>query len=298
MGRFDRDAIRCAQRPCVGGRFDWDAIRCPQRPRVGGRFDASASSAQAGTPSGALSDRASRLVAKKPLDDGMATSLTFWLNQMVSQDTSGTADSGTSRGAILESATEVFMESGFSGARVDEIARRAKANKAMIYYHFGSKLELYRAVLLRLFGDVLLEIERLRATEAPPREKLRGVYTRIAGHFGATRALPHIMLREILAGGKSMDAEASRAIFVIVSFVSETLQEGMRTGEFRQVHPLLLHMSILAPLMVHFAGSSFRERILAREMPGAAVPSDDAMLAHLLESLDRSLAPSTSTVTS
>ena len=43
------------------------------------------------------------------------------------------------RGNLIESATEVFVEKGFSGARVDEIARRAKANKAMIYYHFGSK---------------------------------------------------------------------------------------------------------------------------------------------------------------
>jgi TetR/AcrR family transcriptional regulator len=212
---------------------------------------------------------------------------------MVSQRIASVEETGSSRESILDSATEVFMESGFSGARVDEIARRAKANKAMIYYHFGSKQDLYRAVLLRLFGDVLAEISRLQATEAPPREKLQALYTRIAAHFEAKRALPHIMLREILAGGKSIDAEASRTLFVIVSFVAETIREGVRTGEFREVDPLLLHMSVLAPLMVHHVGDSFRERILPREMPGVAAPRNGEMLQHLLTALDRSLAPAT-----
>jgi hypothetical protein len=101
------------------------------------------------------------------------------------------------------------------------------------------------------------------------------------------------MLREILAGGKSIDAEASRTLFVIVSFVADTISEGVRTGEFREVDPLLLHMSMLAPLMVHHVGDLFRERILPREMPGVAAPTNDAMLRHLLTALDRSLAPVT-----
>ena len=198
----------------------------------------------------------------------------------------------TSHRAIFESATEVFMEVGFSGARVDEIARRARANKAMIYYHFGSKRDLYKAVLLELFGDVFAEIEKLKANDAPPDEKLRALYTLIAGHFSRKRALPPIMLREILAGGKSMDAEASRALFTIITFVSETLREGTRTGAFRKIHPLLLHLTMLGPLMLHFAGASFRERLLPKEMPGLAPPGNEEMLAHLLEVLDRSLGPS------
>ena len=210
---------------------------------------------------------------------------------MVSQQAVASESALSSREAILDSATKVFMESGFSGARVDEIARRAGANKAMIYYHFGSKQDLYRAVLLGLFGDVMAEIARLRSTEAPPGEKLRALYTRVAAHFEAKPALPHIMLREILAGGKSIDAEASRTLFAILSFVAETVGEGVRTGEFREVNPLLLHLSVLAPLMVYHAGDSFRERVLPRERPGIASPPNEEMLRHLLTSLERALAP-------
>lgn len=190
------------------------------------------------------------------------------------------------------------MEVGFSGARVDEIARRARANKAMIYYHYGSKKSLYRAVLHRLFENVLLEIERLRQSEMPPDEKLRALYTRVVRHFTEQRALPHVILREILAGGRGMDAEASRTLGTILGFVSDTLQEGTRLGLFRAVHPLLFHLTMLGPLMVHFAGASFRERLLPREMPGLAPPSNEDMLAHLLQVLDRSLAPTLPSPTS
>lgn len=185
------------------------------------------------------------------------------------------------------------MEAGFSGSRVDEIARRAHANKAMIYYHFGSKLGLYRAVLLRLFRGVLDEIDRLKESGGGPEARLRGLYTRIAKHFEEKPALPHIVLREILAGGKSMDTEAARTLGQILGFVRETLEEGTKTGAFRGVQPLLFHLTMLGPMLLHFAGTPFRERLLPQQMPGLPLPGNDDMLAHLLEVLGHSLSPAT-----
>jgi TetR/AcrR family transcriptional regulator len=53
---------------------------------------------------------------------------------------------------ILEAALTEFAERGFDGARVDRIASEAGVNKALIYYHFKSKEELYVATLNDLFG--------------------------------------------------------------------------------------------------------------------------------------------------
>ena len=209
---------------------------------------------------------------------------------MVSSRPTPPIEPSGSRIAIMDAATHAFMETGFSGARVDKIAGHAGANKAMIYYHFGSKHGLYKAVLLRLFGDVLNEVARLDASEAPPEEKLQALYTRIAQHFTDTPALPHIMLREILAGGKAMDAEAAHTLGVIVDFVAATLKEGVRTGVFRKVHPILLHKTMLGLMMMHFAGASFRERVFPQGRPGVQPPRNDEMLAHLLEVLHRTLA--------
>jgi AcrR family transcriptional regulator len=66
---------------------------------------------------------------------------------MVNKDTD---DRNASRAKILDAARAEFSEKGFDGARVDEIARRAEVNKALIYYYFKGKDELLQE-LLRTF---------------------------------------------------------------------------------------------------------------------------------------------------
>src|SRR5258708_20012492 len=48
---------------------------------------------------------------------------------------------------IVATAEGIFAEQGLAGARMDEIARAAKVNKALLYYYFRSKEELHRVVL-------------------------------------------------------------------------------------------------------------------------------------------------------
>lgn len=52
---------------------------------------------------------------------------------------------------ILEASLREFAEKGFDGARIDHIAKIAGVNKALIYYHFKSKEELYIAIINDLF---------------------------------------------------------------------------------------------------------------------------------------------------
>jgi AcrR family transcriptional regulator len=56
-------------------------------------------------------------------------------------------DAERTKAELIRVATEVFAQDGYSGARVDEIAERTSTTKRMIYYYFGSKEQLYLAVL-------------------------------------------------------------------------------------------------------------------------------------------------------
>src|ERR1700678_2781175 len=58
-------------------------------------------------------------------------------------------DLNRTRERIMGAAQKEFAASGFSGARTDAIARRARVNERMIFYCFDSKEGLYRAVLAR-----------------------------------------------------------------------------------------------------------------------------------------------------
>jgi len=59
---------------------------------------------------------------------------------------------GTRR-RILTAALREFSAKGIDGARVDAIAARAGTNKRMLYYYFGSKDDLFRAVLRQRLAD-------------------------------------------------------------------------------------------------------------------------------------------------
>lgn len=71
------------------------------------------------------------------------------------------------RERLLDAAESLFGERGFKGTSLRAITDRAGANVASVSYHFGSKLELLRAVLLRAYGyvagrqiEMLDELER------------------------------------------------------------------------------------------------------------------------------------------
>jgi len=63
----------------------------------------------------------------------------------------------SARRRILDAAAREFAASGFEGARVDEIARKAGVNKALIYYYFKSKEELL-AVLFEETRDAVFAL--------------------------------------------------------------------------------------------------------------------------------------------
>jgi len=73
---------------------------------------------------------------------------------------------------ILESATAEFADKGYAGARMDEIARQAKINKAMIYYHIGDKEALYNTVLNTTFGNMAAVMKKNIIFDKEPAENL------------------------------------------------------------------------------------------------------------------------------
>jgi AcrR family transcriptional regulator len=64
---------------------------------------------------------------------------------------------------ILKAAQETFLEKGFEGASINDIADRAQINKSLIYHHFESKENLWRTIKTRMVeakaGKSLNEID-------------------------------------------------------------------------------------------------------------------------------------------
>jgi AcrR family transcriptional regulator len=58
-------------------------------------------------------------------------------------------DAKATQERLLQAAIDEFAEHGLAGARIDRIAERADTNKRLIYAYFGSKDDLFDAVLGR-----------------------------------------------------------------------------------------------------------------------------------------------------
>ena len=82
-------------------------------------------------------------------------------------------DAERTRADLLEVATAVFAEQGYSGARVDEIAERTRTTKRMIYYYFGGKEQLYLAVLENAYRGIREAEQRLQVDHVDPVDAIR-----------------------------------------------------------------------------------------------------------------------------
>ncbi len=72
---------------------------------------------------------------------------------------------GTRR-QILSGAREVFLEEGFSGASMKDIAVRSGVTQSLIHHHYGNKDGLWQAVQERGFQDVLDDLRPALSTAA------------------------------------------------------------------------------------------------------------------------------------
>ncbi len=158
-------------------------------------------------------------------------------------------DAEETRFNILEVATAEFADKGLSGARIDEIAERTNSSKRMIYYYYGGKEGLYRAVLERAYTavrevDADNQRDHLSADVA-----LRDV---VAATFDYHNQHPEfvrlVMNENILRGAHVGEVpgikERNRKV---IEHLRGILARGVENGQFREgIDPVELHMTISA----------------------------------------------------
>lgn len=140
---------------------------------------------------------------------------------------------------ILQTARLEFAEYGLAGARVDRIAKRAKVNKAMIYYHFRSKERLYQAVIDSHLEQIGTFIESGLSGDTDPETfllELSEFYHRVAGEENSNTFVP-IILREIAAGGERIKAALATIIAKkgLPMRLKKMIDRGVDSGVFRPV---------------------------------------------------------------
>jgi AcrR family transcriptional regulator len=166
-----------------------------------------------------------------------------------------------SRRRILAAAALEFSARGFAGAGIDRIARRARLNKAMIYYHFASKQALYRAILRELYAALQARLDAIRAGSGPPDDKLKACLAALLEEAGKRPHFAPIILREVAEGAPRFDSEILRLIAGLYESIREIVADGQRAGLFTDVHPVVAYMGLMAPVLFFLATAPARTQM-------------------------------------
>lgn len=156
-------------------------------------------------------------------------------------------DPERTRAELLDVATEVFAESGYSGARVDEIAERTRTTKRMIYYYFGGKEGLYLAVLDRAYRGIRQAEQKLRVDHADPIEAIRRLAEVTFDHHIDNDDFIRLVSIENIHRGDFIRrlTDLPQLSAPATSLLDDTLADGRTAGLFRtDVSALDVHLVI------------------------------------------------------
>ena len=204
-----------------------------------------------------------------------------------------TAAAVSTRDAVFDSAATRFAKGGFDGVSVDDIARDARVNKAMIYYHFADKLALYRAVLADGLSRMGATVNAIATSADAPAAKLDRFIEAFVRMTETRPWMPALMLREIAEGAPRLDAATMAHMRVVIMSFAAILKQGQESGAFRRIHPILAYESVIGPIIINAA----RERVAAQtsrkydDFPMLVAITHDEVIGHSQETARRMLAP-------
>lgn len=158
-------------------------------------------------------------------------------------------DADATQARILAAAKKEFATNGLGGARVDEIADRAKANKRMIYHYFGNKEDLFRIVLEDAYTDIRTAEQALELEHLPAREALEKLIRFTWDYYLKNPEFITLVNSENLHKARHLKkSEKIEMLFKrFVGMVGALLDRGLEEGVFRPgIDPVQLNITIAA----------------------------------------------------
>ncbi len=191
------------------------------------------------------------------------------------------------RREIVDAAVEVFGASGFEGATIADVARRAGVSTGTVVHYFGSKAGLFQAAMVERFLEQVESLEEVIAGHrGSSRDLLRAVLTRAWKH------LMRPMTVDLMICAMSQAQSHPEASGVMLRetgdrwrrLMGAVLSAGVATGEFRPMDIDVQARIIGAGLKGLAMGTCHHST------HDLAVPGPDALLAAYLDLLDHALA--------
>jgi TetR/AcrR family transcriptional regulator len=178
-------------------------------------------------------------------------------------------DPDRTRTAILAAAQDEFAAKGLFGGRVNTIARRAGANKRMIYHYFGSKDGLYLAALERVYEGLRGSERKLNLDHLEPALAIKRL---IEFNFDYSRRHPELIslinsenLHRARHLARSKKVRELHSTFV--QLIGDILRRGVAKGVFRPgLDPVDVYITIAAVGYFYLSNNWTLSAIFGRDL--------------------------------
>lgn len=176
------------------------------------------------------------------------------------------------RRRILAAAKAEFAKKGLGGARVDDIAARAKANKRMMYHYFGNKDDLFSLVVEDAYAEFREREAALELDSLDPVEAIRALIAFIWKYFLDNPEFITLVNSENLHKARHIKKsqrmqEMSRSF---VGRMQSLLERGAKTGVFRKgLDPVQVNISIAAVGYYYLTNRFTASIVFERDMMAA-----------------------------
>jgi TetR/AcrR family transcriptional regulator, cholesterol catabolism regulator len=147
------------------------------------------------------------------------------------------------RKAMIDAAAQVFRAKGLSDTSLNDISASMGVDRASIYYYFGSKEQLFRAVILESVEDVVTRAKAISESPGSVRSRLTALIAHIVCSFEHCYPSLHIFVQEDMrrldkSGCAQADTEARRLAElaeIYMATLENLISEGVASGEFRDL---------------------------------------------------------------
>lgn len=170
------------------------------------------------------------------------------------------------RSRILEAALSEFAAHGLAGARTDRIATAAGVNKALLYYYFESKENLYLAALEMISAKIRDRSMAVFLREATPGERLlRSAvehFDRILTQHEFQALMQQEMIRLHKGEGGALPILYKRVFAPAMAMYQALIREGIQSGELIQADWLQIQLASLGANVFYFLSAPVLRMLL------------------------------------
>ena len=200
------------------------------------------------------------------------------------------ADTPSARDQLLDATGTLMTEQRSIEISLSEIAERSGLNSALVKYYFGSKNGLLVALLRKVLGPRMAELEPLAGADMPANEKLRihinGVVNTYFKYPYVNRLMHYLLTDAGQEYGKIIAEEFARPL---VETQSAILAEGQIAGLFREIDPLIFYFHLVGACDYLFFGRATLDHVFG--VPEVNQDLKRRYVDHLYQTLTQGLAP-------